>query len=280
MNAPLLNCTRLFCSFFTLVVLLVFTAGCGNQEQAIRDAHAAYEKAWAAKDIAAIKACVTKRKVKGLDDPAAKLVVDMADKIRPTSVSITGIDFPGEDVAELKLTAKQNGAASTGSIRMKREEGTWKVDNEDWKIEMAVGPGGIDPEAERPFIQPVSPTLLKVMDDLAGDDPVKAGNVWLKFAAGYTSAKPFLKECGAGFNDSRPIHFDLEFESFTDNAGHTNRYVTTHLKPIDEAKNPQAKTVGEALRIPLWALEDVGNSKFDGEFAAWYQGYAEQKHLK
>ena len=95
-------------------------------------AYAAFSKAVAAGDLAAIRRGASAERAKQMDDPEFKQMLPMIQAMQQKNVKITGGAVDG-DTATLQATAKDGKETSTGTISMVREGGAWKVQKESWK---------------------------------------------------------------------------------------------------------------------------------------------------
>ncbi len=95
-------------------------------------AYAAFSKAVAAGDMAAIRRGAAAERAKQMDAPEFKEMLPMIQAMQPKNVKITGGSMDG-NTATLLATAKDGKETSTGTITMVREGGAWKVEKESWK---------------------------------------------------------------------------------------------------------------------------------------------------
>ena len=90
------------------------------------------QRAIKAKDIPALKKVMSAARVKEMDDPKFKEMLDMVAEMMATDVKVTGGTQTG-DTATLHATGKMGTEPQKGEISMVKEAGAWKVDKESWK---------------------------------------------------------------------------------------------------------------------------------------------------
>jgi hypothetical protein len=93
--------------------------------------YAEYLKAVQKEDLGALKKLFTKAQAKHLDDPDAKKMVGMVKMMSATNVKVLKVAEKGV-TADLTVTGKQDGNAVNGVVHMAKEDGAWKVDQEEW----------------------------------------------------------------------------------------------------------------------------------------------------
>ena len=95
-------------------------------------AYAAYSKAIASGDLAALKKLVSKERASQMDSKEFKEMFGLIQAMQPKNVKVTGGSVDGE-TATLLATAKEGNDTSNGTITMVREGGAWKVQKDSWK---------------------------------------------------------------------------------------------------------------------------------------------------
>lgn len=88
-------------------------------------------KAVQKEDLGALRKLMTKEQAKNLDAPDAKKMLSMIKAMAATDVKVLKVVEKG-DSAELTVSGKQDGAPASGTVTMVKEDGAWKVQNEDW----------------------------------------------------------------------------------------------------------------------------------------------------
>lgn len=119
-----------------------------------------------------------------------------------------------------------------------------------------------------------------LIDRIAGNDGDAASGAWTELGSQYSSASAYLADVRGALGDPRPIRFRFALATFAQAGQPTFRYFSPipHSRP--ETPTPvRAATVGQALRLHLWAYEDVSNSGFQGTFEEWWAGYAKTHGL-
>ncbi|HEX7614406.1 MAG TPA: hypothetical protein VF554_03910 [Thermoanaerobaculia bacterium] len=89
-------------------------------------------KAVQKEDLGALRKLFTKEQAKHLDDPDAKKMIGFVKMMSATDVKVLKIVEKG-DTADLTVSGKQDGNAVNGVVHMAREDGAWKVQQEEWK---------------------------------------------------------------------------------------------------------------------------------------------------
>lgn len=96
-------------------------------------AYAAYAKSVSSGNFAAVKKAVAAERLKQMErDPDFEKMFPLIQAMQPKNIKITGGAIDG-DTATLIATGSSDGDPANGIITMKREAGSWKVDNESWK---------------------------------------------------------------------------------------------------------------------------------------------------
>ena len=136
-----------------------------------------------------------------------------------------------------------------------------------------------------PAAPPVAPRatpekIRQIIDRIADPDPKTAGGAWNELGASYNNSSAYLADVREFLGDPRPLSFWLQWETYSAPGQPTFTYSTTHLEPIASATSPpMARTVGQALRLHLWAYEDVSHSGFHGTFEEWWKTFSEARQL-
>ncbi|MGH2571272.1 MAG: WD40 repeat domain-containing protein, partial [bacterium] len=127
------------------VVLLgvLAIAGCessATRERAVRAAYDEYRSALASQDLTALRDILTAERVPELDAAGAEQTLALVASMSPTGAEVVGITVEG-DGAEIALSGEMEGATLTGVARLRRESGAWKIDKEEWSIQVSAGVG-------------------------------------------------------------------------------------------------------------------------------------------
>jgi hypothetical protein len=247
--------------------------GCGDggaaQQQAVQAAYAEYAEAFKRGDLGAVKGRLSAARAKELDDPEAAAKMPLAAALRPAAPRMTSCTVEASR-ATLAFEAPAEGGTAKGKVVLLREGGLWRVDQENWSIEFPPPP----PPPEPP--RPMPASVRAIVDRIASADAAAGAAAHTELAAKYQDAKSYLRDVREGLEDARPIAFVMVPESFS-GGGHTFAYFSP--KPAESGKREPAKTVGEALRYPLWQYEGVGEGGFKTTFAAWWKSYAAARGL-
>jgi hypothetical protein len=100
----------------------------------IGKAYMAYNKAFAAGDVEALKKMVTAERARQLDDPKMKEMLPMMQSMMAKDIKITGGTMTSKE-ATLNVEGKdETGAKETGTVHMVLEDKVWKVEKESWKM--------------------------------------------------------------------------------------------------------------------------------------------------
>jgi WD40 repeat protein len=128
----------------SLVLLgLLAIAGCESttmREHAVRAAYAEYRDALQSQDLNALRDILAAERLAALDAPGADQTLALVASMSPTGAEIVEITVEG-DSAEVALSGEMEGATMTGIARLRRESGTWKIDKEEWSIQLGGGFG-------------------------------------------------------------------------------------------------------------------------------------------
>lgn len=83
-------------------------------------------------DLGAMRKLLAKEPAKNLDSPDAKKMVGLIKIMSATDIKVLKIVEKG-DTADLTVSGTQDGNAKNGIVHMVREDGIWKVQQEEWK---------------------------------------------------------------------------------------------------------------------------------------------------
>jgi hypothetical protein len=83
-------------------------------------------------DFGVLRKLFTKEQAKHLDDPDAKKMVTMVKMMSATDIEVLKVAEKG-DTADLTVSGKQDGKVVDGVVHMVKENGAWKVQQEEWK---------------------------------------------------------------------------------------------------------------------------------------------------
>jgi hypothetical protein len=144
---------------FLLVALVVLPA-CGRtsvppvpDQDAVRQAYQNYREAMAGGDLARLTKFVSRERAKELSAPNASETLQVARAFSPAGAQITGVELNASE-ATLELTARVDEGTATGTVRLVKEDGAWKVSKEDWQVKISIGadrsPAELPPDAVRP----------------------------------------------------------------------------------------------------------------------------------
>ncbi|MBI5694516.1 MAG: zinc-ribbon domain-containing protein [Nitrospirae bacterium] len=135
------------------------TGGLFEKDADVRQAYAEYRKALAEGDADTLKGHIAKDKAKDLEGPMAEVGLAMLKAFVPDNVTITDSSVDG-DVAKLTLSAETEGGVMKGTATMVREDGDWKLSEENW--EMNVGPPSMKLKGGRgaPDVEPLADNNL------------------------------------------------------------------------------------------------------------------------
>jgi len=229
------------CLASTGALCLIALAGCvfGNREPEVRAAFAEYRRALQARDVGALAELVVAEKTPELaPGPNTEALVQMVSQFAPPDPEITAVEIDGPQ-ATLKLRAALEGQPMSGTARLLRQGGRWKLDREEWSIEMTASifapeiASRLGPAAENPL----EPGLLVEAHD--------GGVTRLAF----TPNGQHLVSIGYGDNAIRV--WDLESETLASEASSEHR-------PVDMALTPDGSrmVVADAYGwVTLWPLE-------------------------
>jgi WD40 repeat protein len=220
---------------------LGLVAGCsqgGGGAGEVRDAFAEYRRALQERNAAALSHLVVAAKSRELTTtPNADALLEMMAQMAPEAPEITALDIDGEE-ATLKLVADMDGQAMSGTVRMRREAGRWKLDEEHWSIEMSAA--ALAPEIASRLgpgaAQPIEAALLV--------EAHEGGVTRLAF----TPDGSYLASIGYG--DHKIRLWDLATESLAGEA------VSEH-RPVDMALTPDGSrlVVADAYGwLTLWPI--------------------------
>jgi hypothetical protein len=148
----------MFIRMASAVLLAACVAGCdnsaglsGQEEEAARQAYQRYREALARADPAELQALVARDRAHELAAPNAAELLQLAAAMQPQRTRIASVQVSGSE-ATLRLLGAMEGARASGSVRLVKEDGAWKVSKEDWQIQIA-----IDADAAPPAQAPALP---------------------------------------------------------------------------------------------------------------------------
>ncbi|MBI5639227.1 MAG: nuclear transport factor 2 family protein [Nitrospirae bacterium] len=151
------------------LTLIVTSGGCdfikgffGKDETAVQEAYTDYRKAMLSGDIEALKNLVSKDKVRELEGPNAARMLQFAKSVMPSQANITEVKVEG-DRATLSLQSAAEGGTVSGTARLVKEDGSWRISQENWKMNM----GQVMTEGTAPEI-PQSQTMTAAQTTSAG----------------------------------------------------------------------------------------------------------------
>ncbi len=110
----------------------------GRDEDAVRQAYQSYREAMMTSNLARLKTLVARDKARELETPDAAEMLQMASALYPEGTHIASVQLSGGE-ATLQLTGRTQGASAQGSVRLVKEDGAWKVSQEDWQVQISVG---------------------------------------------------------------------------------------------------------------------------------------------
>lgn len=113
------------------------TGGAGEDAAASKspeaDTYRAMQKAVAAGDLTALKKTMDAKRAKQIDqDPNAKKMIELIKMMSPTDVKILKLAETG-DTAVLTVSGMMDGKAQSGTVKLTKEGGAWKVSEESWR---------------------------------------------------------------------------------------------------------------------------------------------------
>lgn len=260
----------------TFLLITLGLTGCGgavDEDLQVRAAYQAYGTALKGRDLEALKSAVTRDRALELSAPEAPVLLELAAKMRPPEPTVLSSSIT-KGKAVLQVRGIQEGRAMTGTASLLKEEARWRVEKEDWSVEIRIE---APPEPSGDPVSASMPAAVRALvDRAASDNPETGAAAWIELGAKYQSAAAFRKDVSPALADERPAAFAIVEEKFSGN-GSSFRYFTA--KAVASGGRQPAGTVGEALRYHLWQLEDVSNRGFKGSFAEWWPGYAKSKGL-
>ena len=127
-----------------LLLTLMLLGGCGTppEEQAF-EAFMASREALEAGDVAALKSHLVAEKAAELDAPEAEMLLEIAQSMMPQDIRLVSAEF-GEEKGTLTLAGRnimEDGEVklaipADGTVRMVLEDGSWKVGEEEWAMQL------------------------------------------------------------------------------------------------------------------------------------------------
>jgi hypothetical protein len=93
--------------------------------------YADFLKAVQKEDLGAMRNLMTKEQAKHLDSPDAKKMVGLIKMMSATDIKALKVAEKG-DTADLTVSGKQEGKVAIGVVHMAKEDGAWKVQQEEW----------------------------------------------------------------------------------------------------------------------------------------------------
>jgi hypothetical protein len=262
--APLLLCLLLSCG----------DAGGSGAEAAVHAAWTSYDAAVRKGDLEELRRWTSAARAHELSAPDAGEKLSLAAGLRPGSARTSSLRVEG-DRATLVLEAPAQGGTAKGTISLLKEAAGWRVDREDWSIAMAAA---ADPAPVFDPPRPMPAAVRALLDRIASKDPAEGAQAWTELSARYDRASAYLKDVHEGLEDPRPLAFVLVAESFTGGGRSFHYFTAKPSAAASDAREP-VKTLGQALRYPLWQYENAGAGGFKDGFSAWWASYAAAKGL-
>ncbi|MCP5051099.1 MAG: hypothetical protein GY940_28300 [bacterium] len=125
-----------------LMVLLFACGGGGNKE--FEELYNNYRKAIEQEDLAALKEVLTTAGQREMLGEGAAGKLKMVKAMTPSGVSIKKSSVSG-DTAVLEVEGQKMGQRMEGKVILARENGTWKIEKEQWQINIDLDSGGGQP---------------------------------------------------------------------------------------------------------------------------------------
>lgn len=124
----------------------------------------------------------------------------------------------------------------------------------------------------------IDPYFVVAIEEIAGTDTAAAAHRFnsIRTPDGLPTGEWYLDELVRGFGDQRPISFVLVADSTGDD------WRPMALPPDQvpaHARRIRASTVGEALRVGLWGLDDYRPETPDVDVGAWWTALAGPRGL-
>lgn len=122
----------------------IFSGSGENAE--VESAYQEYRAAMLTGDVAALKAHIAQQKQAEFDGPQAEQMLALARSLYPQNITVSGVSVQG-NAATLTATGPMEGGTAEGTVHLVKEEGGWKVFDENWhiKIEAATAPASSPP---------------------------------------------------------------------------------------------------------------------------------------
>ena len=121
-----------------LLLTVLLTAACGSGEGEVVSAFWKYRTALSSGDAAAVREALAREPAAELDGENAEALLELAGSMAPGAPTVGAVTVAGNQ-ATLELTADLQGETMTGTVTFVREDGAWKVQHEDWSLEMGGG---------------------------------------------------------------------------------------------------------------------------------------------
>jgi hypothetical protein len=107
-------------------------------------------------DLARLMTLVSRERAKELSAPDTQETLEAARAFYPEGAQIIGVQLNFRE-ATLELTARVQEGTAAGTVRLVKEDETWKVSTEDWQVKISIGADGsphttaeLPPDAVRP----------------------------------------------------------------------------------------------------------------------------------
>ena len=126
--------------FCIAALLSTLLPACGSQKEAVLEVHEKYRAAVLASDLAGLARCLSAGRQADLEAPGAEATLDLVAGFSPDDPAVKSVDIDGDE-ATIELEALLEGETATGTVRLLREGGAWKVDKEEWAVEIDLGGG-------------------------------------------------------------------------------------------------------------------------------------------
>lgn len=135
---------KILVSFFVYCALLMNLYGCdtisgifSKKHTDVENAYKEYREALKSGDIESLKKHISQERVHEFDGDNAATILELARELSPSHVHVTGTYVKG-NAATLTVSAVEKGSAINGIVHLLKENGTWKIYEDNWEVKIGM----------------------------------------------------------------------------------------------------------------------------------------------
>ncbi len=130
------HCIYLF--IILLVILPFINCSGGGEEATLKQVYLDYRNFLQKEDIPALKKCISSQRQEEMQGEGARVKIQLIKEIMPVEIKVKKAKISG-DTAVLEVEGKMKDQRVTGKIDFIKESGEWKINNENWQVNIEMG---------------------------------------------------------------------------------------------------------------------------------------------